>query len=1418
MNDVSTSEPSESPARDKREAITIVGIGSSAGGLEAISELTRALPTQASMAYLVAQHLSPSHSSMLVDLLKRESTVNVVDATDGMTPQANCVYITPPNRDIELRGGVIRLSEARTGPMPKPNINRLFHSLAEDCGGNCIGVILSGTGTDGSAGMIEIRAAGGITFAQSPKSAKYDGMPLATIHADAADLVLNPTEIANTLADLDARIITSAEIVNKVSSDLYAEILDLVLRETGVNLVHYKKNSVQRRIRRRMSITNRLSMESYLELLREKPQEIHDLARDAFIGVTGFFRDPEAFEALAERLHAYLDTTDIGDEFRVWVPGCASGEEAYTIAILIEEYQRRNARSLDYRVFASDISSEPLSTARIGHYSRDAVASVDKEILERYFRDIADGYALIRRVRDHVIFSTHDLTRDAPFSKLDLVSCRNVLIYFDNELQHQVFETFHYALKPGGLMMLGMSETNAQAESLFSGIDHAHRIYERLDAPGHRARLPLLLSDKIGTTLGGQSTSTPPPLENIEERLNRQLARQFGPPSAVVNQLNEVMFGYGELSDLMAMRPGPGSLDILTLVHDSLRSTLRALLYKVRRSVSASSTQVAQVIVPMREGTSARVLVMPFDPNRPGWALVSFQIISRATAGDTAEGRGDEASEEDAQIMMALEHELLSTRESLQTVVEELETTNEELQSANEELQSSNEEFQSTNEELQTTNEELQSSNEELLTLNDELQEKSREYQQLANQLQNIQVSIETPLIVVDTNLRVTRFVPRVDAVIPIEGIRRHDHIIALPWREEIPNLRDYLTSVIDSHQAQRHVVRLGPRVWQLDISPFIDESNRASGAILIFTDTTDLYESRERIRQEREQAQITLESIGDGVIRVSTEGIVEYIIPVACAMLGLSSSESLDKAFDDVFPRLGAQGEPPIDLIGPLMDEAHAGHVESECDLQGPNGKVMHVSFSIGATTDRNGNRNGAVVTFRDMTEHHETMSHMSWISTHDSLTGAINRREMETRVANVLTAVRQGRKREAVFLYLDLDQFKVVNDTCGHLAGDELLKNVTRILRQQIRHRDTLGRLGGDEFGLLLEGCLLAEAEMVAEKIRAAIAEYRFHWKDKVFRIGVSIGIVPIILESGHVSDVLANADAACYAAKERGRNRIQVHTPDGAELAMQRADLNWVAEITDAMDHHRLRLYLQEIRWLDMDRPSHWEVLVRMFNRKGKLLLPGSFLPAAERYGLIQLIDEWVIDKLFATLSEYRPATDGGSHPHVSVNLSGSSFTDERIIDRVKDALERYHVDPERIAFEITETAAISNLDLAKDFIEQIRDLGCSISLDDFGTGMSSLNYLQQLDIDNLKIDGSFIADLETNPLSRTIVKAIVDIAEQLGISTTAEYAESDAMIERLRQLGVCAVQGMAVGRPIPLEGFLDQTSDHGTEEDL
>ena len=857
-----------------------VGIGASAGGLEALREFCAELRPGHDITYIVAQHLSPSHISMLVDLIRRECELTVCDAQDGVIPETNRIYVTPPNRNIELVSGHIRLSEACSGPGPKPDINCFFHSLANDQGINSIGVILSGTGTDGAMGMIKIKSEAGITIAQDPLTAKYDGMPLASIQAGAADLVLPPKEIAKTIQKLEKTNLNNGAPVDSSTEDTYSEIISMVLRETGINLVHYKKNSTLRRIRRRMAICNISTLDDYLRYLGGNQREVHDLAQDAFINVTSFFRDPKAFATLNKHIENLINNKAGSECLRVWVPGCSSGEEAYSIAILFEEYGRKNGKRINYRIFASDISEDPLRKARLGIYPDDSLTDVSKNLIKRYFEEIANGYRVIRRVRENLIFTRLDLIRDAPFSKLDLISCRNLLIYFDNELQGRVFDTFHYALKPSGLLFIGMSENITQGEKLFATLSAKYRVYAWQEAQGHRNRLPQIYSSVGRTNFPQSSSISSKSLESIEERLFRLLSNYYAPTTVVVNQHNEIMFSTGDLSELANMKAGPATLDLLALINQELRAALKALVYKARRQDTESNDKKTKSIVPVNGNVFYEMVAMPFDPNRPNWLLLTFikgvpNAADHLTAKITCE-------EDDREILMTLEHELLSTRESLQTVVEELETSNEELQATNEELQSSNEEFQSTNEELQTTNEELQSSNEELLTLNDELQEKSLQYIELSSELENVLRSINSPLIVVDTNLRVTRFISTIGALVDVTRIREQDYITALPWRSEIKGLKNILNEVITTRQVHRSIISVCHCTWQFQVTPFIDSSNRSCGAILIFFDSTELYKTKEDIRQQKEWSQITLNSIADGIIRTGVDGCIIYMNPAA--------------------------------------------------------------------------------------------------------------------------------------------------------------------------------------------------------------------------------------------------------------------------------------------------------------------------------------------------------------------------------------------------------------------------------------------------------------------------------------------------------------------------------------------------------
>ena len=490
------------------------------------------------------------------------------------------------------------------------------------------------------------------------------------------------------------------------------------------------------------------------------------------------------------------------------------------------------------------------------------------------------------------------------------------------------------------------------------------------------------------------------------------------------------------------------------------------------------------------------------------------------------------------------------------------------------------------------------------------------------------------------------------------------------------------------------------------------------------------------------------------------------------------------------------------------LEVDTYTGPKENLCRIVTLEGTKKTISYAISSTTDETGHNDGIVLTFRDVTERHESVSRMSWLTSHDDLTQISNRREVEKRIVSLLEAIKRGRKRIAAFLYMDLDQFKIVNDTCGHEAGDLLLKQVSRLLNGHIRQRDTLGRLGGDEFGIILEDCPLGEAECIAEKIRSEIEHFKFPWKERLFRIGISIGVVEITDSTTEIAEVLSNADAACYAAKNLGRNRVYVHTKNDADLERQREERNWVTRIHESIENDHLTLHIQKIVPLSRQNDVHWEVLLRMYGKKGDLIFPGSFLPAAERFGLVKKLDFWVINHLFSWLKKNYGETDFIDMPRININLSGASFNDSEIVNHIQRLFEQQVALPEKLVFEITESSAILNFASMIEFIDVVKKLGCKVALDDFGTGMSSFSYLQKLKVDFLKIDGSFIRDIDKNDVSRMIVKSIVEICRSLDIETVAEYAESPEIVEKLKSLNVDWVQGYEVGRPVSMDSMLTE----------
>lgn len=560
---------------------------------------------------------------------------------------------------------------------------------------------------------------------------------------------------------------------------------------------------------------------------------------------------------------------------------------------------------------------------------------------------------------------------------------------------------------------------------------------------------------------------------------------------------------------------------------------------------------------------------------------------------------------------------------------------------------------------------------------------------------------------------------------------------------------------------------------------------------------------AEEALFREKERAQVTLHCIGDAVITTDEAGLVEYMNPVAETLTGWTLDEVRGRSMETVVHVVHEQSRERIrDLASKTQSADEGGRLADQCVLVGRGGQEYAIHVSVAPIRNREGKVFGVVVTFKDMTVTRRLAQEMAYQATHDALTGLVNRREFEHRLQRVLTTARVE-KTEHALCYLDLDQFKVINDTCGHAAGDELLRQLGTLLQVQARKRDTLARIGGDEFGIVLERCSITQAARVAEAMRAAIQDFQFLWENRSFSIGVSIGLVPVTEASASVDSVLRAADSACYTAKEEGRNRIHVYRQDDVKLARRHGEMQWVVRLPQALAENRFHLNFQPIAPISRVEcaGAHYELLLRMEDESGHMVAPGAFLPAAERYNMAVKIDTWVVGTALQWL-KHHPKHVAGLRL-CAINLSGLSLGNEEFLDFVQYQLKETAIDPRQICFEVTETAVITNLAAAKQFISVMGRKGCQFALDDFGSGLCSFAYLKNLPVQFLKIDGSFVKDVLNDPFDVAMVRSIHAIGQVMGKQTIAEFVENEAILEIVQTMGIDYAQGYRIGRPRPIE---------------
>ncbi len=588
-----------------------------------------------------------------------------------------------------------------------------------------------------------------------------------------------------------------------------------------------------------------------------------------------------------------------------------------------------------------------------------------------------------------------------------------------------------------------------------------------------------------------------------------------------------------------------------------------------------------------------------------------------------------------------------------------------------------------------------------------------------------------------------------------------------------------------------------------------LDEAGRPVSIVGVGRDISAQKSLEEALYREQEKAMVTLRSIGDAVITTDNKGCVEFLNPIAESLTGWAAEEAKGRALMEIFHLINEETrEPAEDCVARCLSEGKIVGLANHAILVSRSGNEVAIEVSAAPINTGKGEVLGVVLVSKDVSEARELSTQVSYQATHDALTGLVNRAEFEHRLERMLDKAQQASTQNA-FCYLDLDQFKLVNDTCGHVAGDELLRQLGRLLEKHIRKGDTLARLGGDEFGLLMEHCSLEDAQTVAENLIKSLGDFSFPWEEHSFSLGVSIGLVSVDRDSKSVGDILRAADSACYLAKEQGRNRVHLHQEDDEELARRHGEMQWAVRLPHALDNDRFQLYFQSIVPIQGEGQSqagHYELLLRMEDELGNLIMPGAFLPAAERYNLSDKLDRWVIKHTFSWLHEHPECL--AQLDLCALNLSGLSLSNKTFLRFVIEQLEAFHIPPQKVCFEITETVAIANLSSAIVLIGSLRELGCRFALDDFGSGLSSFAYLKNLPVDFLKIDGLFVKDILDDPMDFAMVKSINEIGHVMGKQTIAEFVENAAILEKLRKIGVDYAQGYGIGRPRPIDELLSK----------
>ena len=1001
--------------------------------MEAFTELLTALPLDTGMAFVLVQHLEAKHESILTKLLSKATQLPVTEIRHGTPVEPNHIYVMPANAELSIANGVLRILTRKTSPGRHLPIDHFFRTLALTRGRSAIGVVLSGTASDGTLGLKAIKSAGGITFAQEPKSAQFDGMPQSAISAGCVDFVLPPQRIAKELSQITLHPYVGFSNLEKTKpsfppwNEEWMRIFKLLKDASRVDFTFYKKPTISRRVARRMASKKIETLSEYQKYLESNPEELDALSRDLLLHVTSFFRDPDVFRALRNKiLPKILALKRAGDPIRVWVPGCSTGEEVYSIAICLLESLGDRAASTPIQIFASDISEWAVDRARAGVYLKDGLKKVSKERVRQFFDRMNGNYQIKSGVRDLCIFARHDLAKDPPFSRMDLISCRNVLIYLEPVLQKKILASFRYALSDGGFLLLGTAETLGGFPD-FKIADLKNQFFSKVVATAaFEARTVSLEKPPHHQKRYVDET----PSFDLEKEADRILWERSQNAGLVVNSDLQILHFRGDTSPYLRPVPGKATFQLLKMLREELVLELRGAINEARKT-RASVRREAVRIKQNGDFHLVNIEVQPLAKHRTGDGsfLILFEEVNRPTEHQTKPSVGRQRKEGHDQELIEVRNDLTRTRDYLQAIIQEQETTNEELRAANEEAQSSMEELHSTNEELETAKEELQSSNEELVTLNEQLHKRNAELAHISDELSNVLTGVDIPIVILGGGQRIRRFTPQAEKLLhlfPGDVGRPISHIrIGV----DLPNLDESISQVLKgSREVWREVKAEDGRWYSIRMLPFLTAERKIEGVLMVFVDVEDLKQSHERSQREQKLITAILDAAKDLlVIVLDPEGCVLQFNRAAQELTGYSLDEVKGKRLWDLLPLPEERGQ-----VKSGFEEALRGETaEGETHWLTKPGRPRLIAWSNTPALNDDGSVNYVIRTGVDVTAREEAQAQardssatVRSLSKKGEVTLLQYQNELQALTARLLGLQEGGNKDLARELHDDLSQ----------------------------------------------------------------------------------------------------------------------------------------------------------------------------------------------------------------------------------------------------------------------------------------------------------------------------------------------------------------------------------------------------------